>query len=70
MLHFIYYVIFLITYYFENLPNLLVWLVGYVSSQATKSKTTTHKFKAKITFNTNFAEHPLWMIERNIIHLS
>lgn len=41
--------------YLKNLLNLSLSLVAYAFSQATKSKNTTYKFKAKIAFNKNFA---------------
>lgn len=44
--------------YLKNLLNLSLSLVAYAFSQATKSKNTTYKFKAKIAFNKNFAIHP------------
>lgn len=56
--------------YLKNLLKLLLSLVAYAFSQATKSKNTTCKFKAKIAFNKNFAKHLFWLIERNILHLS
>lgn len=55
--------------YLKNLLNLSLPLVAYVFSQATKSKNTTYKFKAKIAFNKNFAILPFWLKETNIIHL-